>query len=532
MRDLGRTGALLRLAVRHFARPFLRWLIARPQPSRQDVRVRFRRFLEQGGVTTIKVGQYLAIRRDLFSSETCAELSRLLDHVAQMPFAEVRAAVERELGQPLERTFARFDTAPLGSASIAQVHRALDRQGRAVAVKVQRYRVGQTLEADFRILRRAARLADRFRLLGEIRAEGLVGEIEAFTMREADFIQEARAAERMAGDPESGVHIPAIYWNLTTRRLLVMELITGRPLAWFIKRARAGDTEVFARIVPQTPPGAIVDRLCHAFLRQLFVTGHFQGDPHPANVMIEPDGTVALIDFGIFGQLDPGDRETLAGYVESLSLGRLERAFYWYSALVAPSDRTDFHAFRRDTIAVLRRWHRAATDPAAGVERRLTARYQGEMFEVMRRHRVRMGTDLLLFWRALAVLDATAHQLPASFDLLAAMRGFFAERRTSVPVRALEAGHELAHRSRAMLPDWIRLLARFPLPEAVSVEGRPSGAERLVSSAAAKGVALMLAAVALAAHAAAVEAEELAVTFGIGAVAALLVSLRRTARLT
>lgn len=388
---------------------------------------RLRHFLETSGVTAIKIGQYLAIRIDLLPEDVTNELSRLFDAVPALPFSRVKSVIEAELGAPLATLFARFDEQPIGAASIAQVHRAVDHAGRSLAVKVQRPGVAENLRSDFRNLRRLAWLYDRFARPGSVSVVTLIDEVANFTLREVDFQREGRTADRIRSDAGPGVHIPRIYWNLTTPRVLAMEFIRGTPLARIINRAESGEPEAFERAAPGGDPAAIVETLSRACLRQLFITGIFQGDPHPANVLIEPDGTVALVDFGIFGELTREDRHLLRRYVLTLAWGRLEEAFDSYSLLVEPTAATDLRAYRRDTLYIIAAWYRSVTDPYLPPRERVTARFQGEMFQVMRKHNVRMRQDLILFWRALAVLDSTAQRVPVGFNLLASIRRFFAE---------------------------------------------------------------------------------------------------------
>ena len=497
-----RTLSLLLLACRGLLLPAIRRVAMR----RRDpgaARVALRRMLEAGGVTTIKIGQYLAIRRDLFSAETCTELARLFDAVPAMPPALVRTIVDRELGQPMARVFREFGRVPIGAASIAQVHRARTADGRLVAVKVQRPGLAARLTTDFRILGAVARIADRLGLFGTLRAAELVAEIAAFTLREIDFRAEGETAARIAADPYSGVRVPAIDWALTTERLLVMDYIEAVPLARILAAADAGEPDAFARIVPGVAPAAIVARLARAFLRQLFVTGLFHGDPHPANVLVGSDGGIALIDFGIFGDLSRDDRATLACYVEHLALGRIDAAFDCYARLVHPGPRTDFAAFRRSATAVLADWHRAASDPATPVALQLTARYQGFMFAQMRAHHVRMETRHLLFWRALGMLDSTAHRLPGDFNLLAAIRRFFADTRPSPIRRAARTGARLAETIAVLAPEAVHATA-ISHAHRLRIETRIAGAERRAEAQPVRLLALALAGLACALQAATV----------------------------
>lgn len=414
---------------------FLVWLLlARaigPHPGDRATGVRLRRLLKSSGVTPIKIGQYLALRLDLLPAEVCDELSQLFASVAPLPFAQVKRVVETELGAPLEALFSAFDPVPIGSASIAQVHQARDHAGRELAVKVQRPGVADLLRSDFRLLRSLARLTDRLGMWGPIITADLIDEIATFTMREIDFLQEGRTADHLRKQAGERVHIPWVAWELTTARVLTMELIHGTPLTRIVVGNGTDADAAFAKVAPGVPPSAILDALASAFLYQLFVSGIFHGDPHPANVLIERDGTVALVDFGIFGELAFEDRRVLASYVRHLAFGRIADAYADYVTLVEPTAETDMPAFRHDTLAILADWHRSATDPHIPAGERLTARFQGLMFEQVRRHGVRMRYDLLLFWRALAVLDATAHRLPSDFNLLATIRTFFAARQVA-----------------------------------------------------------------------------------------------------
>ena len=496
-----RAFSLLLLAFRGLVLPGMLRLVA-PRRDPAAARIALRRALEAGGVTTIKIGQYLAIRRDLFSAETCAELSRLFDAVPAMPPILVRRIVERELGGPMERFFLRFERLPIGAASIAQVHRAGTADGVLVAVKVQRPGLAVRLTTDFRILAAVAGIADQLAQFGTTRAAALVAEIAAFTLREVDFRAEGETAARIGADPRSGVRVPAIHWALSTERLLVMDFIDAVPLARILAAADAGEPDAFARIVPGVAPAAIVDRLARAFLRQLFVTGLFHGDPHPANVLIARDGGIALIDFGIFGQLGRDDRATLACYVENLALGRIDAAFDCYARLVHPGPRTDFAAFRRSATAVLADWPRAAADPATPVALQLTARYQGFMFALMRAHHVRMDTRHLLFWRALGMLDSTAHRLPGDFNLLAAIRRFFADTRPTPAERIVRTGARLVETIAATTPEAIRAAATHDT-HILRIESRLATADASADASPARMLALVLAGLACVLHAAA-----------------------------
>jgi ubiquinone biosynthesis protein len=527
--DLRRGTYLAAQIVRWLAYPALRRLLGRPLAI-DDVAVRLRRLLESSGVTPVKLGQYLAIRLDLLPAEVCRELANLFDAVPPLPFPVIRGVIEAELGRPLESIYREFDPEPIAAASIAQVHRAHDDGGRAVAVKVQRPDVAAVLAADFRNLRRLARLADTLGWFGDISASGLIDEVAAFTFREVDFRQEGRTADRIRTDAADHVHVPWIDWSRSGRRVLTMEFIAGVPLARIINLAESGVRDAFRRSAPHSTPRDIVERLSRACLTQLFVTGVFQGDPHPANILVEPDGNIAFVDFGIFGELTAAERDLLADYVRNLAVGRLEAAFEDYAETIDPSAETDWPGYRSETLQIMAEWQRNAGTIELPPKLRLTARYQGQMFEAMRRHRVAMRREYLLFWRALAVLDSTAQRLPADFDLLATMRRFFIEHQPPMAQRLRDAATAVESpdtllRIREMRGKLLSLWAQ-PAPLRLAAEFSSMPTQRRGASLVAKALALALAGVVAATLVLTSQGGSAGMAFGILSLAVLLAATR------
>jgi ubiquinone biosynthesis protein len=416
------------LLVRYFFR----------RPSQHDYPKRIRQALERLGITYLKLGQYLAMRRDLLSEELCRELGQLYEAVSPLDFHEIRAVVEAELHGPLTQFFPVFDRNPVAAASVAQVHEARTRANERVAVKIQRPGIRQIFAADIRNLRRVAALADALGLVKMLSLEEVVVEFAKWTSREFDFLTEGRTADRLRQNATAHEVVPVIYWELTTPKVLTMQFIDGMSLAQIISLVRQGrEDDVLARL-----PNLDLDQSGHhmadASLRQFFVHGFFHGDPHPGNVLILSNNSVAFVDFGIFGVLSEYHREILTGYIESLAVGNINEAFRYFSKLSTPTEQTDFRAFEQETMVSIRRWYEASKSPASTITDRQMGKYFGEMLGAVRRNHLRMGLDTLLFWRALSALDYSALSMSSHFDMLYELRIFFEQIRPGPVERLLK----------------------------------------------------------------------------------------------
>jgi ubiquinone biosynthesis protein len=393
--------------------------------NQDDYAKRVRRALERLGITYLKLGQYMAMRLDLLPVEVCRELSRLYEAVSPLEFQEVKQVIETELQGPLEHFFPVFNQEPVAAASVAQVHEARTRSDERVAVKIQRPGIRRVFASDIRNLRRVATLADVLGTFKILSLEKVVEEFAKWTSREFDFLTEGRTADRLRRNATPHEVVPVIYWELTTPKVLTMQFVDGMSLANIISLVDQGREDVVLARLPDLDLPQAGRNMAHASLHQFFVRGFFHGDPHPGNVLILGDNSVAFVDFGIFGALSEYYQEVLAGYIESLSVGNLNAAFRYFSKLSTPTEETDMKAFEREATAGIRRWHEAAQHPASTITDRQMGKYFGEMLSAVRRNRLCMGLDTLLFWRAMSALDYSALSMSSHFDLLHELRVFF-----------------------------------------------------------------------------------------------------------
>jgi ubiquinone biosynthesis protein len=261
--------------------------------SRQLARS-LRAALEECGGMFVKLGQVLSTRGDLLTAEMMTELSRLQDDVAPAQAADVESLLASEFGAPVDEVFAWFDPEPLAAGSIAQVHRARLTAGKQVVVKVQRPGIRPLVERDIDIVLRLARtLEARTEWARQYRVVVLAQGFADALAEELDFRVEARNIAAAA--PSSGIQIPGVHKSLSTSRVLVLDYVDGvsvRDAGPLLDRGGIDRADV-AR------------GLLDCMLRQVMIDGTFHADPHPGNVLVLPDASLALIDFGLVGRLDP-----------------------------------------------------------------------------------------------------------------------------------------------------------------------------------------------------------------------------------
>ena len=265
---------------------------------------RMRRALESLGPLFIKLGQVLSTRPDILPRDITDELSSLQDRVPPEPFSQIRTKVEESLGSPISEVFSDFDEEPVGSASIAQVHRAVLLTGEVVAVKVLRPDIERVVNKDLRLMDGFASIVETVLADGKrLRPRAVVGEFRKHLHEELDLKHEAANCERIRNNfaDSKVLRIPKVYWDLCTHDVMVMEFIEATPVLQKDALARKGIDLL-----------ALAKNGIEIFFTEVFRDSFFHADMHPGNVHVLDDGTIVLLDFGIVGHLSDFDKEYLA----------------------------------------------------------------------------------------------------------------------------------------------------------------------------------------------------------------------------
>ena len=392
------------------------------------------------GPAAIKLGQALATRPDLVGEAAAADLARLQDAVPPVPFAAIRASLERSLQRPIEALFRSFDPEPVGAASIAQVHRAVTTDGRAVAVKVLRPGIEEEMARAIETYEWAAAQAEAMGgELARLRPRLVIATFRQWTLRELDLRREAASASELAEhmEAEPGFTVPSIDWSRTSRRVMTLEWIDGIKLS---DRA--------ALIAAGHDPHALASALVRAFLRQAIDDGFFHADLHQGNLFALPDGRIAAIDFGIMGRVDRQARLWLAEILHGLITGNYARVaeIHFEAGYVPPH-----HNLAEFTTAL-----RAVGEPIRGLPVKDVSIGQmlDGLFAITRDFDMPVQPHLLLLQKTMVMVEGVASMLDPDINMWEVSGPFVREWLRS------ELGPEawLAER----LTENLRLLARLP----------------------------------------------------------------------
>jgi ubiquinone biosynthesis protein len=385
--------------------------LRRSPGEERSVYERIRLAIEELGPTYIKFGQIMSTRRELLPPELIEELQKLQDQVAPLPFEEIRPVIQRYCPN-LEECFDIIEEEPVAAASLSQVHRAVMRDGRVVALKVQRPGIVDLIETDLLILQSLARRVES--LSPALRVYNLRGMVDEFSLqirRELDFAQDGMNADRlrrnMRGIP--GVKIPRVHWGISGPCLLAMDYVEG------VRIDDVAAIRAFGLF-----PEDIADLGFSAYIQQIFVDGFFHGDPHPGNLLVTRRGEVVFLDYGIVGVLRPERRRAFADLL--LAMTRTDVA-----GVIAALEKLDVHISPADLDSVKDDLYLVLLDyREMRLERVNFAVAIRGLTDILRRYHIRVPSNLMLMMKVVVMVMDIGTRLDPSFNFDQRIRPYLA----------------------------------------------------------------------------------------------------------
>ncbi len=412
VRDIGRATHILEVFLKNglgymieeaelkWHLPFHKKIIKRRFKRPISPEAKLKDTFEELGATYIKLGQLLSMRPDLIPEAFCIELRKLQDDVKPISFLEAKRVIEYELKKPLSKLFKKFDVTPLAAASIGQVHKAVLPNGKAVAVKVQRPGIDKVIAVDIDIMYYFAHHYDKKHKGSSFSATRIVDEFKDYTTKELNYLIEAKNATifRQNFAKEKNIIIPKIYWELTTKKVLVMEFIEGEKLSDIIRSNKGTNTKRIAEI------------FANAVMKMIYIDGFFHADLHPGNIFVLPNSRIALLDFGIVGSINENMRRRIIDMLVAMVLKDIERIAYIITKIGERTERTDIEKYEREVENIIITWH------GTSLRQIKISQMLHMLFNASTENGIILPSFLVLYGKAFVTLEATGQMLYPEFN--------------------------------------------------------------------------------------------------------------------
>jgi ubiquinone biosynthesis protein len=378
-------------------------LFARHKTSK-DKGERLATALEKLGPTFIKFGQLLSTRSDLIGDELADGLSSLRDSLPPFSTSIAKKTVEEELQAPLDTLFAEFSEEPVAAASIAQVHKAITKNGKQVAVKILRPGIEEAFSRDLDLFFWLAELAEaRLKDSYRLKPREVIQTFKETVFFELDLRFEAAAANELAENiakHEPGFRVPVMDWNLTSRRVLTAEWVDGIPIHHVEQLKQQGHN-----------PDIILGKAARSLFAQVFVDGFFHADLHPGNLFVDKNGDIVAVDFGIMGRLDWASRMYMAEILRGFMNEDYKHvADVHFAAGYVPGGKSR-EAFTQACMAVAR--------PIMGkpLNEISVAKLLGQMFKIATEFEMETQPQLLLLQKTMMVTEGVGRMLNPNLNM-------------------------------------------------------------------------------------------------------------------
>lgn len=414
-----------------------------PEVEEKSIGERVRLILEELGPTFIKFGQIASTRPDLLTDDMIEELEKLQTHVPAFPFRDAKYIIESELGRPIESVFHSIEEKPLAAASIGQVHLGVLKTGEQVAIKVQRPKITKTIETDFEILKELASLAElRIDWATRYRVIEVVDQFSEMIRNELDYIVEARSAKRIASQlaNHESVKIPTIYEEYSTSKVLVMEYIVGEELTCIIE----GDVGGYDQKV-------LANTLAEMTFQQVFIDGFFHADPHPGNMLIQPNNKIVLLDFGMVGRLTSDMKENFGLLLINMMRENIAGMTEYLLKMGTQTVSIDEEALKADVEVLMDKYYRLKISEIS------MADAIRELFQMAHKHEISLSPDYTTLAKTLLTLEGTIAQLDPDLSLVEVAKPFGEQL-----IRERYRPKRLAGEVVGQITDYMKLFADVP----------------------------------------------------------------------
>lgn len=380
---------------------------------------------EKVGGSFIKFGQILSLQVDTLPIEYCDALLGLLDRVPTASRQQVETVFRHEFGKLPEELYDRFDYEAIASASIGQVHKAVLKDGRQAAVKVQRPGVHYDFHRDVLLMRWFIWVVFALRIRSMYFMRDPVRELSTWTKDELDYRREAAYCDLLGRNAEGSPteRIPRIYWDLSCSRVLTMEFLNGPTVSTYLKMVDRGDELELEKLRAEGfEPAVFSANIISNFLRDAFQFGAFHADLHPANLLILPNNVVGYVDFGIVATLTREARRKQIELTLAYSTGSPEEIYKEFLNICTPTASADLEGMRRELTSMTRNWYQ---EPAIGGEVRFRISVTAamlDMLSVARNYGVLVDREMIKYIRGTFLADGLITRLSPGFDIARSLR--------------------------------------------------------------------------------------------------------------
>lgn len=399
---------------------------------------KLREILEDLGPTYVKLGQIMSMRSDMLPEKYCRELTKLRTDVRPLPFSTIMEIIEKELNKPAKEIFKSIDSKPLGSASIAQVHPAILKDGRKVVIKAQRPAIHEIMENDIRLMRRAAGLLKLTATGNLIDFKMIIDELWKTSQEEMNFVKEAQNCDLFYKNQKDIAYVtsPQVIHELTTPRLLVMSYIDGIQID-HIKELEALGYDMTE----------IGEKTAANYCKQILEDGFFHADPHPGNLWI-CGGQIAWLDLGMTGHLSDRNKLLIKRAVMALLQNDIYEVKNVLLAMGEIKGRINHANLYTDIDDIISKYM------TMGFGDMHLGELVEKLLDLVKKHNIAINTDITMLGRSMITIEGTLTACAPDVNLMQILSSYM----SSVFLRQLDIKRELRHKARLLYTSTDKML--------------------------------------------------------------------------